>query len=56
VLVEGPSKKNASIYSGYSEESKLVNFTAPIDMSGQIISVKIKQANTWTLKGEAILD
>lgn len=56
VLVEGPSKKNPSIYSGYSEESKLVNFTGAKDMSGQIISVKIKQANTWTLKGEAIVD
>ncbi len=54
VLVDGPSKKNPNIYSGYTENNKLVNFTAQKDVSGLVINVKIKQANTWTLKGEAL--
>ncbi len=54
VLVDGPSKKNPNIYSGYTENNKLVNFTAQKDVTGQVISVKIKQANTWTLKGESL--
>ena len=54
VLVDGPSKKNPNIYSGYTENNKLVNFTAQKDITGQVISVKIKQANTWTLKGESL--
>ncbi len=54
VLVDGPSKKNPNIYSGYTENNKLVNFVAQNDVTGQVISVKIKQANTWTLKGESL--
>lgn len=54
VLVDGPSKKNPNIYSGYTENNKLVNFAVQKDVTGQLISVKIKQANTWTLKGEVL--
>lgn len=54
VLVDGPSKKNPNIYSGYTENNKLVNFATEKDVTGQVISVKIKQANTWTLKGEPL--
>lgn len=54
VLVDGPSKKNPNIYSGYTENNKLVNFATEKDVTGQVINVKIKQANTWTLKGETL--
>lgn len=54
VLVDGPSKKNSDVFSGYTENNKLVNFTSQKDVTGMIIDVKIKQANTWTLKGETL--
>lgn len=54
VLVEGSSKKNKNILSGYSEENKLVNFKGDVERIGEIVSVKILQAKTWTLDGEQI--
>ncbi len=54
VLVEGPSKKNEDVLSGYSEENKLVNFKGSKDLVGKIVNVKITLAKSWTLEGEAI--
>lgn len=54
VLVEGYSKRNKSILSGYSEENKLVNFKGEESMIGKIVEVKITVSKTWTLEGEAI--
>ena len=54
VLVEGYSKRNKNILSGYSEENKLVNFKGNEDMIGKIVEVKINVSKTWTLEGEAI--
>ena len=54
VLVDGPSKKNKNIYSGYSEENKLVNFVMKEAKAGDIVNVKITDAKTWTLDGEQI--
>ncbi|NBK98376.1 MAG: tRNA (N6-isopentenyl adenosine(37)-C2)-methylthiotransferase MiaB [Erysipelotrichia bacterium] len=55
VLVDGPSKKNKDIYSGYSEENKLVNFKAKDGIqAGDIVEVKITEAKTWTLNGEQL--
>ncbi len=54
VLVEGYSKKNKNILSGYSEENKLVNFKGKEEMIGKIVEVKITTSKTWTLEGEAI--
>lgn len=54
VLVEGPSKKNEEILSGYTEDNKLVNFKGNIDMVGKIVNVKITTAKTYTLEGEQV--
>ena len=54
VLVDGPSKKDEHIYSGYTETNKMINFTADKVQAGEIIEVKITQARTWSLNGEAI--
>ncbi len=54
VLVDGMSKKNKEIYSGYTEQNKLVNFTATDVKVGDIVEVKINEAKTWTLDGEKI--
>ena len=52
VLVDGPSKKDPNVFSGYSENNKLVNFIAKTECCGKIVQVKINQAKTWTLFGE----
>jgi len=54
VLVDGTSKKNDQVFSGYTEENKLVNFTGTNIKAGDIISVRITDCKSWTLDGEAI--
>jgi len=54
VLVDGPSKRDSNVYSGYTEGNKLVNFVPKNAKTGMIVKVKINNANTWTLKGEEI--
>ena len=54
VLVEGPSKKNENILSGYTEDNKLVNFAGNIESVGKIVNVKIIKAKTYTLEGEQV--
>jgi tRNA-2-methylthio-N6-dimethylallyladenosine synthase len=54
VLVEGTSKRNKEILSGYSEENKLVNFKGSVDSIGKIVKVKITKAKTYTLEGEEV--
>lgn len=52
VLVDGPSKKNDQIYSGYTETNKLVNFPNKGALPGDIIDVLITDCKTWSLNGE----
>lgn len=54
VLVEGESKKNPDVLSGYTERNKLVNFKAPKSLIGKIVPVKIMEARTWSLNGELL--
>ncbi|MCM3610865.1 tRNA (N6-isopentenyl adenosine(37)-C2)-methylthiotransferase MiaB [Planococcus sp. MERTA32b] len=54
VLVEGESKKNPDVLSGYTAKNKLVNFTGPKTIVGQLVKVKITETKTWSLNGELI--
>ena len=54
VLIEGTSKRNKDILSGYSESNKLVNFKGDPSKIGTIVKVKITKAKSWTLEGEEI--
>ncbi len=54
VLVDGPSKKNEAILSGYSEQNKIVLFEGGKELIGQIIDVKIDSSNTWSLYGTRV--
>lgn len=56
VLVEGPSKKNPDVLTGYTESQKLVNFKGDFHCIGKIVTVEITEANTWSLKGKGILE
>lgn len=51
VLVEGYSKTNEKVLSGYTENNKLVNFIGDESLIGKIIEVKIEKAKTWSLDG-----
>lgn len=54
VLVEGESKKDPNILSGYTEKNKVVNFKGPKSVIGEIVDVKITEAKTWSLDGELV--
>lgn len=54
VLVDGPSKKNKEVFSGYSRENKLVNFTGKDIQTGSIVKVKITKCLSWSLNGEIV--
>ncbi len=54
VLVDGFSKKNKEVYSGYTDTNKLVNFTADQVEIGTIVDVLITEAKTWSLNGRRV--
>lgn len=54
VLVDGPSKKNPDVLSGYTPHNKLVNFVGERSLIGSIVKVKIVEVKTWSLRGEIV--
>lgn len=54
VLVDGKSKKNDQVYSGYSEENKLVNFTGDNVKTGDIVDVLITEVRSWSMNGKKV--
>lgn len=56
VLVDGASKKNKDVLSGYSETNKLVHFHGSADLVGKIVKVKIKESHLYSVIGELVND
>ena len=54
VLVDGVSKNDKEMYSGYTEENKLVHFKGCEQLVGKIIKVKITESHTYSLIGEIV--
>ncbi|MGN1295911.1 MAG: tRNA (N6-isopentenyl adenosine(37)-C2)-methylthiotransferase MiaB [Bacilli bacterium] len=54
VLVEGSSKKDETILSGYTDTNKLVNFKGSVANIGKIVNVKILESHTYSLIGEEV--
>ena len=54
VLVDGVSKNDKEMYSGYTEENKLVHFKGDETMVGKIIKVKIIESHTYSMIGEVV--
>ncbi len=52
VLVDGPSKKDPEIYSGYTKHNKVVNFPKGDAQVGELRDVKITNVKSWFLTGE----
>ena len=54
VLVDGESKTDKNMLSGYTESNKLVHFKGSSDLIGKIVNVKITESHTYSLLGELI--
>ena len=54
VLVDGASKRNENVYSGYTDTNKLVNFVGENIHEGDLVEVLIENAKTFSLDGKAI--
>ncbi len=60
-LIEGSSKRDDSILVGKSPKNQTVHAQIPQgckveDLTGKILPVKIKEARTWYLRGDVMLD
>lgn len=55
VLVEGPSRKDATELAGRTECNRMVNFKGPSRLVGQMIDVTITEANSHSLRGEVVI-
>jgi tRNA-2-methylthio-N6-dimethylallyladenosine synthase len=54
VLVEGPSRKDASELKGHTENMRTVNFQGPPRLIGQMLDVRITAVNPHSLRGEVV--
>ena len=54
VLVDGPSKTDVGMLSGYTESNKVVHFKGNETLIGSIIKVKINESHTYSLIGEVV--
>ncbi len=54
VLVDGESKTNKEMMSGYTETNKMVHFKGDSSLIGKIVKVKITESHTYSLIGELI--
>jgi tRNA-2-methylthio-N6-dimethylallyladenosine synthase len=55
ILVEGPSRKDASELSGRTECNRVVNFKGPARLVGQMVDVNITEAYPHSLRGEVLV-
>ncbi|HHY92093.1 MAG TPA: tRNA (N6-isopentenyl adenosine(37)-C2)-methylthiotransferase MiaB [Firmicutes bacterium] len=54
VLVEGPSKHDPERLAGRTRTNKLVHFPGPVELTGELVQVRIERAYTWTLTGRLV--
>ncbi len=54
ILVEGPARKDPSEFMGRTECMRAVNFQGHARLVGQMVDVRITQANSHSLRGEVV--
>ena len=54
ILVDGESKTDKSMMSGYTETNKMVHFKGDSSLIGKIVKVKITESHTYSLIGELV--
>ncbi|MRD48296.1 tRNA (N6-isopentenyl adenosine(37)-C2)-methylthiotransferase MiaB [Caenimonas koreensis] len=55
ILVEGPSRKDASELAGRTECNRMVNFKGDARLVGQLVDVRVTSAATHSLRGEVLI-
>jgi tRNA-2-methylthio-N6-dimethylallyladenosine synthase len=55
ILVEGPSRKDASELMGRTECNRIVNFAGAPRLTGQMVDVRITSALPHSLRGEVVV-
>lgn len=55
ILVEGPSRSGGNQWMGRTQQNRIVNFESSVDLTGQLIPVRIQAAYSHSLRGEWIL-
>ncbi len=51
VLAEGKSERNDSRLAGRTRTNKIVNFSGPASLKGQLVNVFVESVNPWALRG-----
>ena len=54
ILVEGPSRKDPAELAGRTECNRVVNFKAEPTLAGQMVDIRITEANPHSLRGEVV--
>ncbi len=54
ILVDGYSKKDTSVLSGYTESDRVVHFVGTPDLIGKIVKVKITESRVYSFVGELV--
>lgn len=54
ILVDGVSKNDENMLSGYTETNKLVHFKGDLSLVGTIVKVKILESHTYSMIGELV--
>jgi tRNA-2-methylthio-N6-dimethylallyladenosine synthase len=54
VLVEGPGKRGGAQVTGRTTGNKVVNFPGKVDLKGQLVTVRIREAFQNSLLGEMV--
>lgn len=59
IMVDGPSKKDSSMFSGRTRSNDIVVFPIknhqPASLQGELVRVKLQEANSYTLYGELVV-
>ncbi|NCA96895.1 MAG: tRNA (N6-isopentenyl adenosine(37)-C2)-methylthiotransferase MiaB [Bacteroidia bacterium] len=56
VLVDGWSKKDKEVLSGYTESNKLLHFKGDASLIGKIVQVRVLESHVFSLLGELVND
>ena len=56
VLVDGWSKKDKEVLSGYTESNKLLHFKGDGSLIGKIVQVRVLESHVYSLLGELVND
>lgn len=54
VLIDGESKTDKNVLQGRTDSNKVVNIKGDKDLIGKVVTVRITEIRTWSLRGEIV--